>query len=200
MENENNAPHIQEPTYWQHIKFRLIRWWLFTFRNKTIWKGEIGGFKYCLRKYWLDVKSTAPNHWNIRIGIANNAYGLLLTSVQTLQKCEAERDAAGIENEKLFISSFTRTLYETSAYLPSDIKFAKGLARELDWAYNRLIRKAKEEADKVTKEQEEAEQAFMEDAIKRGNMTRQQRRKAEREERKRMKQILKDDSIFTDEV
>lgn len=189
MENENNVPHIQEPTYWQQLRYRLMRWWLLTFRNKTLWKGEIGGFRYRMRRYWLDIRSAAPQHWNLRLGIANNAYGLLLGSIYALQKYESDGNEEKVNDEKKFISDFSMVLYQTSAYLPSDMKFAKGLKRELDWAYNRLIRKAKEEANKVTKEQEDAEQAFMESVVQRGNMTRQQRRKAESEERKAMRKV-----------
>lgn len=196
MENEYtvNAVNAEtQPTGWQRLKFKLLRWWLFNFRNKTIWKGEIGGFKYRFRKYWLDIRSTASNHWNLRLGIANHAYGFLLAILVDMQNATDEAERKSLEN---FFTCFTTNLYYTSAYLLADVKFAKGLKKELDWAYSRMLKKAKEEAEKVTKEQEDSEQAFMEDAVKRGNMNRQQRRKAEREARKNMKEELKNDPIF----
>lgn len=188
MENENTAKATtKEPTRWQRLRFRFMRWWLFNFRNKTLWRGEIGGFKYRFRKYWLDIRSTAPNHWNMRIGIANHAYGFLLAVLNDMQNVTDEDERKRLENHFTF---FTTNLYYTSAYLFADVKFAKGLKKELDWAYSRMMKKAAEEAKSVTKEQEDADQVFMEDAVKRGNMNRAERRRASREEKKAMKEIL----------
>lgn len=195
MENENTttANATSQPTRWQRLKFKFLRWWLFNFRNKTVWKGEIGGFRYRFRKYWLDIRSTASNHWDLRIGIANHAYGFLLAVISEMQNTTDADERKRLENHFTF---FTTNLYYTSAYLFADVKFAKGLSKELDWAYSRMMKKAKEEADKVTKEQEDTDQAFMEDAVKRGNMNRQQRRKAERDARKAMKKEIKNDPMF----
>lgn len=198
MENENTANALNEnivtqPTRWQRFKLKLLRWWLFNFRNNTVWRGEIGGFRYRMRKYWLDIRSIAPNHWNLRIGIANHAYGFLLAVINEMQKTTDEAERKRLEYHFTY---FATNLYYTSAYLLQDVKFAKGLNKELEWAYNRLIKKAKEESGKVTKEQEDSEQVFMEDAVNRGNMNRQQRRKAEREARKSMKEEIKNDPIF----
>lgn len=177
---------------WQRFKYRFLRWWLFNFRNKTIWEGEIGGFKYRFRRFWIDIRSIAPNHWNLRLGIANNAYGLLLSRINALQKYESECDGEKAKDERLFISSFSLYIYQTSAYLPSDSKFARGLKKELDWAYNRLIRKAKEEADKVTDEQNAADEALLQSVTAEAGMSRQQRRKIQREQKKEMREIAKD--------
>lgn len=195
-ENTITANIVTQPTRWQRLRFNFMRWWLFNFRNKTIWKGEIGGFRYRFRKYWLDIRSTASNHWNLRIGIANHAYGFLLAIINEMQNAPDADERKRLENHFTFFAS---NLYYTSAFIFADTKFAKGLNKELDWAYNRMMKQAKEEASKVTKEQEDAEQVFMEDAVKRGSMNRQQRRKAEREARKAMKEEIKNDPIFKNE-
>lgn len=174
-------------TRWQRIRYKLLCWWLCNFRNKTIWKGEIGGFRFHFRKYWLDIESIAQNHWDLRLGVANNAYGMLLASVYALWKYQSDNDEEKANNEKLFILNFARVLYETSAYQLSDAKFAKGLKKELDWAYNRLIRKAQEEANSVTKEQNDADEALIQSVIDEANMSRAERRRLQREQRKSMK-------------
>lgn len=200
MENNNTANAVNEisaaaatqPTRWQLLRYKLLRWWLFNFRNKTIWEGEIFGFKFKFRKYWLDIRSTAPNHWNLRIGIANNAYGLLLASVYALKKYQSESNEEKANEEKLFILNFARTLYETSAYQLADVKFAKGLKKELDWAYNRLMRKAQAESDKVTKEQNDADEAFLRSVVDESNMSRAERRRRQREQQKEMRKVAKE--------
>lgn len=186
----------KKPTFWQRLKLRLVRWWLFTVRNETIWEGEIKGFRYRFRKQWLDIKSIDPNHWDLRIGVGCYAYGLLLTVVGELQKAQLEGKVELIEYYENYFSFFATQIYQTSNYLFSDEKFCKALGKELNWAFNRLIKKAEESAKAVTKEQEDSEQVFMEQSIERGNMNRQQRRKASRAEKKAMKaeaeELLKD--------
>lgn len=180
MENNNT------PTRWQRIKMRFLRWWLFTFKNKTFWECEIGGFRYKFRKYWLDIKSIADNHWNLRIGSANYAYGFLLAALAEMQKAEAEGDVATAETNKRYFSYFTTNLYLTSGYILSDTKFTKGLLKEIEWANNRVMRQAQAEAAATTKEQNDADEALMQSVANEANMTRQQRRKAQREQRKAM--------------
>lgn len=191
----------QKLSFWKRLLLKIERWWLFHFKNDTLWECELNGFRYVVRKYWIDIHAIALNHWNIRIGTANYAYAYLLSALMDMQRLQEEGKLEEAEETKKHFSFFTTNLYLTSSYLLQDIKFAKGLSKEIDWAVKRTMRKAQEEASKVTQAEEDSAQAFMESAVERGSMTRQQRRKAEREERKEMQKVASEivDSLSKEE-
>lgn len=191
-ENAFDASNMtKKPTLWQRIRYYVVRWWLFTFRNETVWEFSTPAVRFRIRKYWLDIESVAKNHWNVRIGSNHYAYGFLLTVANDMEKAVLRGDV--VEKEKLekYFVYFAANLYTVSEFMLADVKFAKSLSKEIDWAVNRKMKQAAEESKKVTKEQEDTDQVFMEQAIERGKMNRQQRRKASREEKKAMKEDMK---------
>lgn len=176
------------------LRYRIAQWWLRTFCNKTLWKGEIGGFKYRVRKYWIDIRSIAKNEWNLRLGQSNYAYGYFLHIIMEMQKALANGDANTAEALKQHFAFFATNVNCTSALILTDEKFRNGLVREIGWSVKRIMKKGAEE--NATKEQSDTDEAFMESAVERGQMTRQQRRKAQRDERKAIKKAIKNDPIL----
>lgn len=178
-------------TFWQRLRYKFVQWWLFTFCNKTIWKGEIGAFRYCFRKYWLDIRSISPNHWNLRIGANNYPYGLLLTVVRDMQNEILANGGANLKDYEMVFSFFSDNIYQTTEFIFSDDKFCSALSKEIVWAMKRVLKKAENEAKTATKEELDADQVFMEQSVKRGAMNRSERRRASREERKAMREEIK---------
>ena len=176
LEKDISKGLYTELSWWQRLGLKIARWWHFNFRNKTLWEGEIGGFKFRLRRHWLDIESIAPNHWKLRIGAGNYAYMYFLSVLGD--------PSHGDDTLKKHLSFFATGLYMTSHYILSDAKFTKALDREFEWAVRRVEKRAADEAAGVTKAEQDADEVFVEEAVKYGNMSRQQRRKADREMRK----------------
>lgn len=179
---------------------RFLRWFVFKFRNKTLWKSDIGGFKYSVRRFWIDIRSIAKNEWNLRIGVNSHAYGYFLYVLTQMQDAEQKGDTATVESLKQHFAFYATNLNLASTFILSDKKFTSAIVREIDWSINRMMKKAAEEAKATTKEQEDTDEAFLQSAVERGNMTRQQRRKAQRDERKAMKKAIANDPLLRDIV
>lgn len=178
------------------LRARFMRWWLTTFRNKTIWKGDVGGFNFRLRRYWLDIRSIAKNHWNMRLGVNEHAHGYFTYIVAQMRQAESTGDKATMEAMKQHFSFFATNLNLTSTFILTDKKFTSGILREINWSVSRIMKKASEEVKSTTKAETDTDEAFMQSSVERGQMNRQQRRKAQRDERKAMRKAFKDDPLL----
>lgn len=200
--NKTNVADIDRKDLFTKIplRYRVAKWWLRTFCNKTLWKGDIGGFKFQVRKYWIDIRSIAKNEWNLRLGHSSYAYGYFLHIIMEMKNALANGDTNTAEALKQHFAFYATNVSITSNFILSDTKFTNAIMREIDWSVKRIFRKSAEEAKAATKEQEDADEAFMQSAVERGQMNRQQRRKVQREERKAMKKAFKNDPVVRDMI
>lgn len=116
----------------------------------------------------------------LRIGGNAHAYGYLL--------------AAAEQNRIDQLQGYAVTLYIPAMSLTQDQGLCNDCQKAITKWQKRKMREGAENAKNVTDWQEQADDALMREAIERGKpMSRQQRRKMERESRKEMKQILNED-------
>lgn len=117
----------------------------------------------------------------IKIGGNTHAYGYLL--------------AAAEQNRIDQLQGYAVTLYIPAMSLTQDQGLCNDCQKSIMKWQKRKMREGAENAKKVTDAEEMASDALMREAIDRGKpMSRQQRRKMEREIRKEMREILKEDS------
>lgn len=117
----------------------------------------------------------------IKIGGNTHAYGYLL--------------AAAEQNRIDQLQGYAVTLYIPAMSLTQDQGLCNDCQKAIMKWQKRKMREGAENAKKVTDAEEMASDALMREAIERGKpMSRQQRRKMERESRKEMREILKEDS------
>lgn len=157
----------------------LMTWWLFTFKNKTLIEKEIGGFRFRFRRFWLDIESVADKYWSLRLRADTHPYLYLYSAVQQ-------------ENYEQ-LNGYAVYVYLTSMSLTKDQLFADDVNKAFQSFESRLMAEAKAEAKKVTDYDDQQNAELMKGALERGKMTRQQRRKAEREAQKRMKEDLREE-------
>lgn len=113
------------------LKSRIMRWWLFNFRNSVIWKGEKGGFKIEFRRFWVEARSVSGN-WKERWTAADYPYAYLLVALQK-------------DNEET-VWGFCERMYMWSMLLLRD----KGLVKDMDKAvakYEKRLEKIKNNED-----------------------------------------------------
>lgn len=55
----------------------FVKWWYFHLANPVIRKGERGGFRWCFRRFWLEISSLSGN-FKARFTAAEHPYGYLL--------------------------------------------------------------------------------------------------------------------------
>lgn len=117
----------------------------------------------------------------LKIGGNTHAYGYLL--------------AAAEQNRIDQLQGYAVTLYIPAMSLTQDQGLCSDCQKAIMKWQKRKMREGAENAKKVTDWQEQADEALMRESIERGKpMSRQQRRKMERESRKEMKELLKEDS------
>lgn len=148
-------------------KFR--KWWWFTMRNPIVRKGEHGGFKWCFRRFWLDIETVSGN-FKARFIAAEHPYGYLL----------AGKDDKNIEG-------FCQTVYEVGMLLTTDQGFVNDIQKAMKKYSSRLEKQAKvvedETEEKIALEGEAAIQKHIE-------MPEKARRKAEKDIDRRFKKAL----------
>ncbi len=150
---------------------------------------EIGNGAF-IADFYVDEKNPDVKHNYLHIYAPNGVFeqkvvgypfGYLLAAV-----------SQGNENE---IHSYCIMLWRITQEIYQDAGFANDIIRAINKRDKRLMKQAEKEAAKVSEAEEMASDALMREAIERGKpMSRQQRRKMERESREEMKQILDDDS------
>lgn len=140
--------------------------------------------------FYVDEKNPDVKHNYLHIYAPNGVFeqkvvgypfGYLLAAV-----------SQGNENE---IHSYCIMLWRITQEIYQDLGFAQDIIKAINKRDKRLMKQAEKEAAKVSEAEEMASDALMREAIERGKpMSRQQRRKMERESRKEMKQILNENS------
>lgn len=113
------------------LKERFLKWWLFSFRNGVVWKGEKGGFKVTFRRFWMDARSLSGN-WSARWTAAEYPYGYLLTAVHK-------------DNEDT-LWGFCERMYVWSMLLLRDSGLAKDLDKAVD-KYEKRLEKIQNKED-----------------------------------------------------
>ena len=114
--------------------FKKIRkWWLFHVVNHKVREGEKGGFKWCFRRFWLEI-STQSGNFVARFTAAEHPYGYL---------------AAGETDEN--IHGFAQILYEVGMLLTTDQGFANDIGKAIN-KYQKRLEKAAEVVEDETEE------------------------------------------------
>lgn len=157
-------------------KEKLKYWFYWLFFNKTIRTHRLKNYIFKWKERYLEIKSKSENV-SVRIGSGMHPYFYLL-----------ESSRQGLEEN---LEGYAFLVFSTSLLLTKDDEFVSFVTAGLMKFTDNTIAKGAEMASNVDETTEQLEQAYMEDVVKRGQMTRQQRRKAEREAVKEMKKVLK---------
>ena len=110
--------------------------------------------------------------------------------------------AAGQEHTD-YIEGFVTLMYQTLSCVTQDKGFAADLQRALGKYFKRTMKRAEKAAESVTEAEEAGSQALMEEAVKRGEAIakgRRSARRAQKQSRQEMKEILREDDILTDKT
>ena len=95
------------------IKDKFLKAWYFRFANPVVREGEAGGFKWCFRRFWLDI-STVSENFKVRFTADKDPYGYLL----------AGKDDTNIHG-------FAATLYQVGKLLTTDQGFVDDVQKAL---------------------------------------------------------------------
>ena len=152
------------------------KWWLFNMANPVISKGEKGGFRYCFRRYWLDV-STVSGNFKMRTLAGEHPYAYLLESVMQdneenvyglaqfiyVLQSTLTRDQDLVDDVKNALAKFERKTVENAEPESEDSEIAaleaekkvqeyvdapKKVRRQMERDANGRFRKAVKEAEK----------------------------------------------------
>lgn len=101
------------------------RWWLFTFENPVVRKGESpdGAFKWCFRRYWLEI-TTLSGNFTCRFTADEAPYGYLLAS----------------DEESGNIHGFCQILYTIGKTLTTEKEFVDDIVEAIK-SYNARLNK-----------------------------------------------------------
>lgn len=150
------------------IKEKFLKWWYFHLANPVVRKGEIGGFKWCFRRFWLDIETVSGN-FKVRFTADKDPYGYLL---------------AGKDDEN--IHGFAMTLYEIGKLLTTDQGFVNDVQKAIKKYAKRLEQvKPEEDGEEAALAEVKAVQEYI-DAPKK------ERRKMERDANGRFKKAVKE--------
>ncbi len=155
---------------------RLALWRLLG-RNKVLYEfsgKDFKGFKITFRRYYMDIVSESKN-FKLRLAFYTQPYLYLLESAK--------------QGKKENIYGYTLAVYQTSMLLCADQKFIDDNNKALSACFARIEKKA-ESKSKASDFENDLALKEVKANVERGQMTRQQRRKAEREARKWMKEGL----------
>ena len=119
------------------------RWWLFTFENPVVRKGETvdGAFKWVFRRYWLEIKTLSGN-FTCRFTADEHPFGYLL---------------AGADDQNII--GFAQTLY----YLGKSVTTDQQLCDDLGAAYKAYVERLEKQAAVEVKEDEFEEKVALEE-------------------------------------
>lgn len=154
---------------WEKIK----RWWYFHLANPVVRRGEHGGFKWCFRRFWLDIETVSGN-FRARFTAAENPYAYLLASDDDSQ-----------------VDGFCQILYSVGMLLTTDQEFVDSITKALRDYDKRLNKKAASEVaedeteEKIALEEVKQVQEFVE-------MDRKEQKKRERDVNGRFVKAVKD--------
>lgn len=108
---------------------KIRRFYLFHLANPVVRKGEKGGFKWCFRRYWLDIETVSGN-FKARFTASEHPYAYLLSG-------EDDANALG----------FCEMLYFVSHTITTDQQLVNEIGDALHAYEKRLEKKENPDAD-----------------------------------------------------
>ena len=153
------------------IKEKILRIWWFRFRNPVIRKGEVGGFKWEFRRFWLTVETLSGN-FKAKFMADAHPYAYLLAS-------------QGDEN----IHGFCQTVYLLSKTLTTD----QGLVDDVSKAFTKYDKRIQKKAASEVVEDETEEKIALEtekQIQEHIELPKKERRKVERDINGRFKKAV----------
>lgn len=150
------------------LKEKFLKWWYFHLANPKVREGEAGGFKWCFRRFWLDI-STLSGNFKARFTADKDPYGYLL---------------AGKDDEN--IHGFAMTIYQVGKLLTTDQGFVDDVQKALQ-KYEKRLSKVKPDTDS-----EEAALAEVKAVQEYVEMPKKEQRKYERDVNGRFKKAVKE--------
>lgn len=156
------------------LKEKFLKWWYFHLANPVVRKGEAGGFKWCFRRFWLDI-STVSENFKVRFTADKDPYGYLL----------AGKDDTNIHG-------FAATMYEVGKLLTTDQGFVNDIQKAISKYEKRLGKtKLEEDGEEAAIAEVKAVQEYV-DAPKK--VQRKMERDANGRFKKAVKEVQKDES------
>lgn len=161
--------------FFKKLWTKVLEFWYFTVRNTVQKRLVSGGFEIEFRQYDLRIRSISRN-FSMKIRASEHAFGYLVSSL-----------SQGHEDN---VHGYATFMYLIGTIICKDDKFRKDLQRAIEGFQKREEAKAKlQEADGS----EEAAIESVKKDLQRGGMSRTERRRAEREFRKEVKKVLKEE-------
>lgn len=144
------------------IKEKILKFWWFRFRNPVIRKGETGGFRWCFRRFWLDI-TTVSGNFKARFVADEHPYSVLVG-------CEREETIHG----------YCALLYQIGKLMTTDAGFVGDLQKALSKYGKRLQKQA---ASEVVEDETEEKIALEEVKQVQGliELPKKERRRVERD-------------------
>lgn len=102
---------------------KIVRWWYFKVNNPIVRSGEHGGFKWCFRRFWLDIETDSGN-FKARFMAGEHPYAYLLS---------------GKSDEN--IEGFCQMVYSVGMLLTSD----QGLVDDVRKAFQKYAKRKEKE-------------------------------------------------------
>lgn len=150
---------------------KFLKWWWFTVKNPVIRKGEVGGFRWVFRRFWLEI-STKSGNFTVKFTADENPFGYLV----------AGKDDSNVHG-------FAYVMYTVGKLLTTDQGFVNDIHRAIQKYNQRLNKKAAsgvvedETEEKVAVEEVKKVQDYVEKSPK-------ERRKLERDANGRFKKAV----------
>lgn len=156
------------------LKEKFLKGWYFHLANPVVRKGEAGGFKWCFRRFWLDI-STVSENFKVRFTADKDPYGYLLSG-----------------KDDTNIHGFAATMYEVGKLLTTDQGFVNDIQKAFD-KYEKRLNKTELEQDgeEAALAEVKAVQEYVEAPKK---VQRKMERDANGRFKKAVKEVQKDES------
>lgn len=112
---------------------KFVKWWYFHLANPVIRKGERGGFRWCFRRFWLEISSLSGN-FKARFTAAEYPFSYLLAG-------KADDNIVG----------FCEMLYSVGMLLTTDQGFVNDINKAVQ-KYDKRLQKANAPKEDETEE------------------------------------------------
>ncbi len=162
---------------WAMFKIKALLWFLINFRNKTLYRFELGGFKVKFTMWQMKIKSLSDN-FKLAILANDHPYAYLLKSAEM----------GKTEN----IHGFCVYMYKMCMCLTTEQGLPNEIGKCLTKYDKRMQIKADELAKVYDKNEEKRDLEWVKTTVERSEMSRAERRQAERTRQKDMKKAHKD--------
>lgn len=160
--------------------------WRLLGRNKVLYRfdekhlslkgNNASGFRVTIKRYYMDIVSVSES-FRLRLPIGTRPYGYLLASAQ--------------QNRIEQIYGFCVTIYSATMLCTAEQELHDDIQKAITNYISRMQNKA-ENQPKASDFEHDLALREVRQNVERGQMTRQQRRKAERDARKKMKEGLRE--------